>query len=307
MAEEQEVLSQEDPGTADQTDEEIWDDTAEETDETEEAAPQETETEEPVEEEEVEEVQEEVEEDDEEPQHDFEKRYKDLEREFHKRNEDTARLKDEYNDMRLRFVEQQQAIDRISGKEPEKKVAPDPSSEDYFTEEDKDTMNEFGELTKTFQKLIQHELAKGKVQQPTDNSDARIAELEKAYQNAAYGQFLKEHDSAMRDDVGDFYRDLDKDADFQSYVLASPALTKMMTESTDYNDHASVMNLFLDSSGRGDQWRGTKTATTSQKKQARRAAASGLSKSSAPRMEKPLDSMSDEELWEAVPEPKEEE
>ena len=45
--------------------------------------------------------------------------------------------------------------------------------------------------------------------------------------------------------VGQDYREIDKDPDFQAFVLSSPAMTKMMTESTDPVDHASVMDLFL--------------------------------------------------------------
>ena len=312
MAEEQQAPAQEDPGTPEQTDEEIWEEIAEEEEEpqqteveekAEEEAPPETETEPEAEED----VQEDVQESEEEPQHDYEKRYKDLEKEFHKRNEESARMREEFNEMRLRMVEQQQAQQNQAPLEPEESE-PTPADESFFTEEDRETMQEFSELSSTFQKMIQHELAKAQTGQPQDNTAQRLEELEKAQQQENYQRFLRGHESHMLDTVGDFYRDLDKDPDFQSFVLASPALTNMMTKSADPNDHASVMNLYLDSSGKGDQWRpAEKTAPkATQSKQARRQAASGLAKNSAPRMEKSYDSMSDEELWDAVPEPKDE-
>ena len=311
MAEEQQAPAQEDPGTPEQTDEEIWEEIAEEEEEpqqteveekAEEEAPPETETEPEAEEDVQEDVQE-----SEEPQHDYEKRYKDLEKEFHKRNEESARMREEFNEMRLRMVEQQQAQQNQAPTEPEERE-PTPADESFFTEEDRETMQEFSELSSTFQKMIQHELAKAQLNQPQNDTVQRLEELEKANQQESYQRFLRGHESHMLDTVGDFYRDLDKDPDFQSFVLASPALTNMMTKSADPNDHASVMNLYLDNSGKGDQWRpAEKTAPkATQSKQARRQAASGLAKNSAPRMEKSYDSMSDEELWDAVPEPKDE-
>ena len=298
MAEEQTAPAQDEPGTPDQTDEEIWEEIAEEE---EESAPPETETE--TEDEEDEEIEEDEEE--EEPQHDYEKRYKDLEKEFHKRNEESARMREEFNEMRLRLVETQQTLEQRSQAPPEpEEVEPTPADESFFTEEDRETMQEFSELSSTFRKMIQHELAKSQAGQPQDDTAKRVEDLEKAYQQESYQRFLQSHESHMLDNVGDFYRDLDKDADFQSFVLASPALTNMMTKSADPNDHASVMNLYLDSSGKGSEWRPPeKTAPkATQSKQARRQAASGLAKNSAPRMEKSHDSMSDEELWDAIPE-----
>jgi hypothetical protein len=110
----------------------------------------------------------------------------------------------------------------------------------------------------------------------------------------------------MLDNVGDDYRDLDKDPDFQAFVLGSPAMTKMMTESTDPVDHASVMQLFLSTEVGQDAWRPPeeekKQAKASTKRQAKRAAATGLLGNSAPVKSKNMDNLSDDELWEAIPE-----
>ena len=108
----------------------------------------------------------------------------------------------------------------------------------------------------------------------------------------------------MHENVGDDYRDIGKDADFQAFVLGSPAMTKMMTESTDPVDHASVMQLFLSTQAGEDAWRPPQEKETkaSTKRQAKRAAATGLLGNSAPVKTKNLDNLSDDELWDAIPE-----
>ena len=204
-------------------------------------------------------------------------------------------MREELNEIRLKALEEKQAP------EVEEEEAQEPDS--LYTDEDRETMEEFSELTGTFRKMIQEEIARTSGEEPKANE--RLEKLENAYNQYTYERFLQNHENSMVDQVGDFYKDLDKDPDFQTFVLASPALTNMMTKSADPSDHASVMNLYLDTSGKGDQWR-PDTAKAPKKaspaKAARRAAASGLSKNSAPRMEKSYDSMSDEELWDAIPE-----
>ena len=308
MAEEQQAPAQDEPGTPEMTDEEIWEEIPEESEhENIATAPPDPEPEaEPVveaeaepepEPEEIEEEGEEEPEEDPQPEHDYEKRYKDLEREFHKRNEESARMKEELNDMRLNALEAQQ-----EGKQNEPKVE---EPESIYSDEDRETMEEFSELTGTFRKMIQEEMAKASGKEP--ESDERLEKLENAYNQYTYERFLQNHENSMVNQVGSFYKDLDKDAAFQTFVLASPALTNMMTKSADPADHASVMNLYLDTSGKGDQWRPSakqETPKPSQAKQARRQAASGLAKNSAPVMERSPENMSDEELWDSVPEPK---
>jgi len=280
-------------GTPTEADKEVSEDAEEEPEEAEEAEVEETEDEEEPEE----------------PQHDYETRYKDLEKEFHKRNEESARMREDLNEFRLRDVEREQAFDRVKKGLSETEEPPvDPrNAEKFFNKEDKQTMEEFSELSSTFRKMIQHEMAKQgtTLQEATVESQKRLKELEEQNQENNYQAFLRYHEDYMKDRVGEDYRDIDKDADFQAFVLGSPAMTKMMTESTDPVDHASVMQLFLSTQAGQDAWRPpeeVKEVKTSTKRQAKRAAATGLLGNSAPVKSKNMDNLSDEELWEAIPE-----
>jgi hypothetical protein len=291
-------------------DEELWTQEDEvEGESTEEGTPkaeaEETEAKEP----ESEDDETEDEEEPEEPQHDYESRYKDLEREFHKRNEDSARLRQDFDELRLKGVEREQSLQRVKDGLSETEAPPtDPTDEDtFFDKADKDTMEEFSELSSTFRKMIQHEMAKAgtTMQEATIQSQQRLKHLEDQTKEQNYQQFLQYHEGYMSDNVGDDYRDIDKDKDFQAFVLGSPAMTKMMTESTDPVDHASVMQLFLSTQSGQDAWRPPeveKNVKASTKRQAKRAAATGLLGNSAPVKSKNTDNMSDDELWENIPE-----
>jgi len=134
-----------------------------------------------------------------------------------------------------------------------------------------------------------------------------LKNLEDQTKEQNYQNFLHYHENYMHENVGDDYRDIDKDADFQAFVLGSPAMTKMMTESTDPIDHASVMQLFLSTESGESAWRPSeeeekKPSKASTKRQAKRVAATGLLGNSAPVKSKNMDNMSDDELWEAIPE-----
>jgi hypothetical protein len=267
------------------------------------------ETEAEAEEPESEDDETEDEEEPEEPQHDYESRYKDLEKEFHKRNEDSARLRQDFDELRLRDVEREQALQRVKDGLSETEAPPvDPKdSSSFFNDSDKQTMEEFSELSSTFRKMIQHEMAKAgsTMQEATVQAQERLKSLEDQTKEQNYQQFLQYHEGYMHDNVGNDYRDIDKDADFQAFVLGSPAMTKMMTESTDPIDHASVMQLFLSTQSGQDAWRPPeveKNVKTSTKRQAKRAAATGLLGNSAPVKSKNTDNMSDDELWENIPE-----
>ena len=293
-------------------DEDIWDNAPEVEDEDD--PPEETEAE--AEDEEEEEEDDDSEEEEEDPAHDYEKRYKDLEREFHKRNETSARDREEFNDLRIRSLEQDKELETLRQGYKAPDTPPDPSDEgSFFDEDDRTTMEEFSELTGVTKKLVQHEVAKAldKVGPAINKDSERVAQLEKAYQDQNYQQFLSNHESSMLSTVGEDYRDIDRDPDFQTYVLKSPALTKMMTESTSPDDHASVMNLWLENTDSGKAWRPapeaepkTQSEGSAKKQSTRRKAASNLMDNSAPRIERNTDNMSDEDLWDSVPEPKEE-
>ena len=306
MSGDEEVLEEsevtEDIEDSESADEDLWEqeDEVVEEEPTEKDTPQEEESESEESEDEEEPV---------EPQHDYESRYKNLEREFHKRNEESARLKEDVNELRLRDVEREQAIERVKKGLPESETPPtDPSDADkFFDKADKDTMEEFSELSSTFRKMIQHEMAKAgtTVREATIQAQQRLTSLEDQTKEQNYQNFLQYHNDYMHENVGEDYRAIDKDADFQAFVLGSKAMTKMMTESTDPIDHASVMQLFLSTQSGQDAWRppevekkGTKTNT---KRQAKRAAATGLLGNSAPVKTKNLDNLSDDELWEAIP------
>jgi ElaB/YqjD/DUF883 family membrane-anchored ribosome-binding protein len=309
---EEEVLDEEteDLEDSEASDEELWsqeDEVEGESDDegTPEVEAEEAEAEEP----ESEDDETEDEEEPEEPQHDYEARYKDLEREFHKRNEDSARLRQDFDELRLRDVEREQALQRVREGLSEKEPTPvDPrDSNAFFNDGDKQTMEEFSELSSTFRKMIQHEMAKAgsSMQEATVQAQERLKNLEDQTKEQNYQNFLQYHENYMHENVGQDYRDIDRDADFQAFVLGSPAMTKMMTESTDPVDHASVMQLFLSTQSGQDAWRPPeveKEVKTSTKRQAKRAAATGLLGNSAPVKTKNLDNLSDDELWEAIPE-----
>ena len=298
------------------SDEELWeqDEESEEpvkSEESEEPAEEDTPQEEESESEEEEDgnAEEETDEEPEEPQHDYEARYKDLEREFHKRNEESARMREDLNEFRLRDVEREQVLSNVRQGLSETEAPPaDPRDADkFFDKADKETMEEFSELSSTFKKMIQHEMAKQgtSVQEATIQAQERIKQLEEQNKENNYQQFLSYHQDYMVNNVGEDYREIDKDPDFQAFVLGSPAMTKMMTESTDPVDHASVMDLFLSTQAGQDAWRPSeepeKKVQASTKRQSKRAAATGLLGNSAPVKNKNVDNMSDEELWEAIP------
>ena len=309
MSEENEVLEEveesEEIEETEASDEELWSQDEEDVqgEPTEEDTPQEEESE-------SEEEENSEDEEPEEPQHDYEARYKELEKEFHKRNEESARLREDFNELRLRDIEREQALERVKRGLPEtEEPKADPKdAEKFFSKEDKQTMEEFSELSSTFRKMIQHEMAKQgtTLHEATVQAQERLKNLEEQNKEQNYQNFLRYHETYMLDNIGDDYRDIDKDPDFQAFVLASPAMTKMMTESTDPIDHASVMQLFLSTEKGGSSWRKPKEeekeVKASTKRQAKRTAATGLLGNSAPVKSKNMDNLSDEELWEAIPE-----
>ena len=299
-------------------DEGIWDNAPEVEDEDDPKEETEAQAEDETEEEVEEDTEDSEEEEEEDPAHDYEQRYKSLEKEFHKRNETSARDREDFNDLRIRSLEQDKELETLRQGYKAPDTPPDPSDEgSFFDEDDRTTMEEFSELTGVTKKLVQHEVAKalGKVAPAINKDSEKVAQLEKAYHDQNYQQFLSSHNNSMLSTVGDDYRDIDRDPDFQSYVLKSPALTKMMTESTSPDDHASVMNLWLENTDSGKAWRPapeaeptTKTQSegSAKKQSTRRKAASNLMSNSAPRIEKNTDNMSDEDLWESLPNPKDE-
>ena len=193
MAEEKDSPQPDEEVDTGQEDEDLWESAPEVEDEDDPPLEAEEETEEVEAEAETEdESEEEDPEDEDEPAHNYEKRYKDLEREFHKRNEESARSREELNDLRLRSLEQDKELERLKKGYKEPDTPPDPSDEGSFFDEDaRTTMEEFSEITGVTKKLVQHEVAKAlqKVTPSINKESERVEQLEKAYQDQAYQQF----------------------------------------------------------------------------------------------------------------------
>ena len=132
----QEAEESEEVEDSEALDEELWsqDEEAEGASQSE-GTPQKEEEEEEEEPEEEEEDETEDDEEPEEPQHDYEAHYKDLEKEFHKRNEESARMREDLGELRLRDVEREQALDRVKRGLPESEAPQvDPADADAFFE-----------------------------------------------------------------------------------------------------------------------------------------------------------------------------
>ena len=295
------------------SDEELWDQVDREPEKEEEQQEQEvidvTDNEIPVQEaeEQVEvlEVEHPVEE--EKPKSDYEKRYKDLEKDYHRRNEESARLREEHQKLRLERLEQQKQLDDLKAtleklpKEPQK---PSPADESFFSDEDKQTMDDFSEITGVVKKLIQHEMAKNSPKGEFASQAEEIKSLKENLEQYQRQQYMNEHDKYMTQNVGADYKEIDKSEDFYEYVMASPIRKQAMTQSQDARDHAAVMSDFLNTPIGKEKFRKEpepEKPAESPQKQARRQAASGLLKNTATqKVEKKLEDLSDEELWETI-------
>ena len=115
----------------------------------------------------------------------------------------------------------------------------------------------------------------------------------------------------MRTSVGDDYMDIDKSQEFYDYVNASPIRLAAMTQSMNPEDHAAVMNDFLNTQAGREKFRSEPAVTQQPVEQqappketqgaVRRKAAQGLLKNSNPRQqERRPEDMNDEELWESI-------
>ena len=302
------------------SDQDLWDQTGKEPEKEPEPEPEPEQEEEPEETIDVSETQENVLDDEdtsevvevehkEEPKTDYQDRYKNLEKDYHRRNEESARLREEHQQLRLERLEQQKELDALKAqleKAPKAPTKPDPSDETYFTDEDKQTMDDFSEITGVVKKLIQHEMAKGRKDPALASQADEINSLKESVQQYQRQQYLNEHDKFMQENVGADYKEIDKDEDFYEYVMASPMRKQAMTQSQDARDHAAVMQDFLNSPKGKDKFRKEpepepEKPAVSPQKQARRQAASGLLKNTAQaKADKRQEDMSDEELWESI-------
>jgi len=246
-------------------------------------------------------------------EHNYEKRYKDLEKEFHRRNEETKELREQFQQLRLDRLEMERQLAKQKEETPveAKPKEPSPLDEDWFDPATKQTLDEFQELTSAYKKLIAHEIAKATkgIQVPEIPED-RIGQLEEIAQQYKANQYRLQHAAHMRTSVGDDYMDIDKSQEFYDYVNASPIRLAAMTKSMNPEDHAAVMNDFLNTPVGREKFRSEPApevaaapvaAAAETQGTVRRKAAQGLLKNSNPRQqERRPEDMNDEELWESI-------
>lgn len=250
----------------------------------------------------------------EEPVHDYEKRYKDLEREFHRRNQERKQEQEEYDRLRLARLEETQQRENERKELEElrqfreantKPKEPTPADENYLSDDDRQTMEDFSEITGVVSKMIDQRIAKQPASGLGSEEKERLEKLEQYYQQEQVRQFLSYHDSVMKQEVGDNYLEIDNSPEFKTYVEASPTKLRIMQESTNPKDHAEVMNMFLSSSD-ASKFRKAETpkeetpiSETSQA-ETKRQAASGMMGNQAPVRETNPKNLSEDELWDSI-------
>lgn len=247
----------------------------------------------------------------EEPKHDYQKRYKDLEREFHKRNEESARLREEFQQIRLERLEMERELERMrmqreNPPEPSKPSEPDPTDEStWFTDEDKQALEDFSEITGVVRKLIAHEVAKANKSLPLDQQISEINTLKESVQRYEQQQIQQRNHQYLVETVGPDYSEVDKSEEFFDYVMKSPVRRKIMRNEvpSTLEDKAEIMAEFLTTPVGMAKFRPQEEQVerpASTKKDQRRKAASGLLKNTAPRSSKKMEDMDDDELWSSL-------
>ena len=249
----------------------------------------------------------------EEPVHDYEKRYKDLEREFHRRNQERKQEQEEYDRIRLARLEeaQQRESERKELEELRqfreantKPKEPSPADDNYLSEEDRQTMEDFSEITGVVEKMINQKIAKQPESGLGSEERERLEKLEQYYQQEQVRQYLSYHDSVMKREVGDNYLDIDNSSEFKAYVDASPTKLKIMQESTDPKEHAEVMKMFLATSEASKFQTETPKeelpVSESSQAETKRQAASGMMGNQAPVRETNPKNLSEDELWDSI-------
>lgn len=250
-----------------------------------------------------------------EPVHDYEKRYKDLEREFHRRNQERKQEQEEHDRLRLARLEETQQREN-ERKELEqlrqfreantKPKEPTPADENYLSEDDRQTMEDFSEITGVVSKMIDQKIAKQPASGLGSDERERLEKLEKYYQQEQVRQFLSYHDSVMKQEVGENYLEIDTSPEFKSYVESSPTKLKIMQESTNPKDHAEVMNMFLSTSSNASKFRNTEMSkegtpiSGSSQAETKRQAASGMMGNQAPVRDTNPKNLTEDELWDSI-------
>ena len=239
----------------------------------------------------------------------WEKRYKDMESEFGRRGTKISDLEREVDKNRMDRLEMQQKLQSLEALKEEiesykeAKKAPEPiETEDFFSADDKQAMEDFPELAQLSKKIIQQELHKSNKER-LKSEEAYKKEIESLKEElGSYGRTAKQTalDKFLSSNVSPMNSQIDSDPDFHAYVNASKTRYNMMT-SGDVNDMAEVMKDFIQTdSGKkySDNPPDEEAAPNIEKRQA----AQGLvGKSSLPSDRNPRE-MTAEELWEETPE-----
>ena len=239
----------------------------------------------------------------------WEKRYKDMESEFGRRGTKISDLEREVDKSRLERLEIQQQLQSLESMKSEiesykaEKQAPDPiETEEHFSDDDKQAMEDFPELAQLSKKMIQQELHKSNKQrlEVENQYKKEISDLKEEL--GSYGRTVKQSalDKFLSTNVSSKHSQIDSDPDFHAFVNSSKTRYNMMT-SGDVNDMAEVMRDFIQTDN-GKKFSDSHTEETESQNEDKRQAAQGLvGKSSLPSDRNPRE-MTAEELWEEIPE-----
>jgi len=230
--------------------------------------PQET-TEAVVEETPAEEPQEVVEE-----QIDYEKRFKDGQRFISQQGNEIGRLRQQAQeaerrdiDRERRMMELEARINQQQSQQPppyQQEQRIDPLADDQiFSERERETFKEFGDLTDAFRKMSKQEAARAirdnvtpEMRQMLAGYQEKLATYEsenKSLQNKfaenerirnAEGM-LSNYQRTMQQRIGSNYAQIDEDPRFHDFVNSDPAYKNVMMNSLDPVQHSLVMSAYL--------------------------------------------------------------
>ena len=242
----------------------------------------------------------------------WEKRYKDMESEFGRRGTKVNDLEKELDRGRLERLELTQKLQELESAKSElnafkekEEEKPDPfESESYYSDVDKQAMEDFPELSNLTEKMIRRELNKAAKDSGGDSVEylKRIKELEERLAEQEKISRIDNFSRIMRDKVSEKWQDIDNDDNFHTYVNSSRTRYKMMTEG-DMEDRVDVMKSFMatpEGSVYGEQIK--EEIKEEEDKDERRQAAQGLISKGGSSADRNPREMSIDELWEETPE-----
>ena len=242
----------------------------------------------------------------------WEKRYKDMESEFGRRGTKVNDLEKELDRGRLERLELTQKLQELESAKSElnafkekEEEKPDPfESESYYSDVDKQAMEDFPELSNLTEKMIRRELNKAAKDSGGDSVEylKRIKELEERLAEQEKISRIENFSRIMRNKVSEKWQDIDNDDNFHTYVNSSRTRYKMMTEG-DMEDRVDVMKSFMatpEGSVYGEQIK--EEIKEEEDKDERRQAAQGLISKGGSSADRNPREMSIDELWEETPE-----